>query len=300
MRLAADFNIFLMRAYVVYRNSNTNTDTVTTPPSSTELHHYLKTLPTEKRRALINDFVTSSSIHPDVFNQDTIGGDISKEPAFTRAAMHQIALGDINLCTHAIRFSDEFMYRISQHTTQSITQVLNKTIKNSLDQVWDENGLTDSTPIPDYFHVVDYVDGKPEDRGPGGFHVHGMVVADNDTIPYVLEAFALASHGYKSGHTIFDKINKAVHFGEPKDDYSRRDGINTNCLSDYPDAVRFSSDEYDFAHAGCVSWKEKRVRNAEKALKVNAGKMWGRSDGLNAEAIASLGVFKILLDNLSY
>ena len=209
--------------------------------------------------------------------------------------MYQIALGNQNVCTYALRFGDQFLAGMAQRSSQSLTEIINKTVRTSLETTWAEQNLTGLLPLPTYWHVLDYVDEDPAERGPGGFHIHGEIVASNGMLRLVREAFELASNGYESQKRFNNKI---VHFGEPTDDYSNRGGNGKNCLSDYPEAVRAQGSDYHFKQPGYVRWKEKRVRDAEKALKINAGKMWGRSDGLTAEAQAALGIFKLLLDNL--
>ncbi|KZX59191.1 hypothetical protein A3709_16750 [Halioglobus sp. HI00S01] len=293
---------FLRRSHAVYRG------TPTSPLTNTELLSFWKSLATDKQKQLVANFTDHESIITDLYQGETIESETGYlKHGYTKAVMFQLALGNENVCTHSIRFSDEFMDRISKHSSQSISQVVNKTIKKSLKETWSESPLADGVPMPLYVHVLDYPEyvkrdtGKkvdPLERGPGGFHVHGLIQADDVQLHLAKQAFIEASNGYKSGHTMFGRVNKAVHFGEPCGKYENRGGKSTNCLSDYPGAVRASYDDYNFNQCWYMHNKEKPVRAAEKALKVNVGSMWGSSAGLRAEADASLRLFKALMSGM--
>ncbi len=300
-RLAADWLDFVGRAHAVYRGVPTkgkNGKQIEQPGSTpTQLLQFFNSLTQEERTAIIKDFETHQRFQPDtllaLYHLATIGSNLSRESTFIQVAMHQIALQSENVVIYAIRFGDDVLESMTARKSASLTESMNKRIKLCLEQTFQEE-CVNLIPIPPYFHVLDYTDDDPLDRGIGGFHVHGMTVADNRLLPVIHKAFEKAANGYVPRYT-----NLAVHFGEPSLDFSNRGGKRTNCLSNYPNTVRIKAEDYTFNAANYASWKKPRAEAAGKALGVDVGAGWGRSKGLKKEAEACLRLFKLLLDNVS-
>lgn len=293
MRHLANFVRFASRCHVVYGLSSN------TPYSPTQTLAWLASLSKSERQQLVADFLSSEEllgdILPVVFEGLTAGTNLSRQSDFIKASMMQIALGNEDIATYSLRFGSDFMVRAGNRKHESITQVINKAVKASLASVWKKNNLDGLVPAPSYWHVLDYPDAIPEERGPGGFHIHGEIVTPNGILRYVREAMELASNGYASEKRY---RNKVVHFGEPSHDFSNRGGKRENCLSDYPSAVRAAGGSYHFQQPWYCHQKIDRARAAGTALGIDIGNGWGWSRGVYQEAEACLGIFKVLTDGL--
>lgn len=299
-RVAADWLDFVGRCHAVYgsnpKDNKKGQQRKQPGPTPAQLLQFFNSLTPEARNSIIKDFETHQELHPDtlfaLYHLHTVGSNLSKESTFMQVALHQIALQSENVVIYSIRFGDEFLDSVATRKHETITQSINKKIRVCLEQTFQEE-CANLIPIPPYFHVIDYTDEDPLARGPGGFHVHGMTVADNGLLPVIHRAFKKAADGYVPRYT-----NLAVHFGEPSLDYSNRGGKRTNCLSEYPKAIRIKAKDYTFNAASYASWKKPRAEAAGEALGVDVGNCWGRSKALRQEAEACLRLFKELLDNI--
>lgn len=295
MRLAADWVSFLWERHVVVGRLHNNH---TNPFSAAALLQWVNSLTPSEQSKLVELFELEKGYEPGIYfvmyHRDTVGSQLAKETPYIQACMHQIALGWENVVIHSIRFGDEWIEdRIEKRKSDTLTAIINREIKSCLKDAWNTDRLiTSDIDIPPWFHVLDFTEYRhPTSRGPGGFHVHGMTVADNLHLQVIKRAFEAASNGYGEVWT-----NKRVHFGEPSPSYSNRGGEKRNCLSDYPNAVRIPGSGYTFNNAGYISHKKPRAQAAGKALGVDVGSCWGRSKGLKNEAEACLKLFKLLLD----
>ncbi|MEM1111512.1 MAG: hypothetical protein AAGI11_06360 [Pseudomonadota bacterium] len=280
MRPAAAFVRFLRKNHVViYANSPSPTSTLTAP-SNQGLLNTLESLPPEDLQSLITEFLKSHPVDAMLLaarlKGKTISSDLSKADPFIRFAMYQVALGDENVCTFTVRLGQDFLERLSQRTHDNLSQLINDRVKTCL------NEFLPGQAVPFWFVL--------ENSGTdiAGFHIHGEVVADKDTLPLVKQAFEKTGLGYQQRWK-----NRRVHFGEPTLSSTNRSG---QCLSEVDNPERVSGSSMSFHWANYSAKDVKYVQSYWQSRDVRLGKLWKTSTGLNQEAAACLGLFKLLLD----
>ncbi|KAA1189256.1 hypothetical protein F0M18_16425 [Pseudohalioglobus sediminis] len=309
----ADFYRYISKQLVViYGDSNT--------PYQDILAN-IKALPTTEVHQLFQSYIDSPAgeLKRLLLNRPSLrslSSELSKINPVLRAVLLQTALGDREIVTFTQQFSDKFLNGAATRASMlnaskrapSIGQIMHTKFRTNLKEIFERkygNGFV----LPQYWFGVEYaIPSRRHERGEAsGFHLHGQITADRDTLPDIKVALYKIAECYdnpsgkrRAGGYRQRFDNLAVHFGLPSQQHSNGRG-KTPCISTHPPSDWIEPQQYDYSWAR-YSAKDTQFTSymAGERLGIKLGSsVFYESPGINQEAQACLRILRLFMKFLT-